>query len=314
MNIKMLIKRLLWTLFPGLYHRLLQPVRQEFSIAVVTTNSPFKLKTKVHSIKPTITRLDIKDVPALFVADPFMCKVNEYWYLFFEVLNHLNGRGEIGFAVSKDTKAWEYRKIILHKPYHLSYPYVFEFDNEVYMIPEGGRGGAVKLYKASCFPENWVWQANLLEGRRFADSSIFRHKDNWWLFTDTGKDSDNPVLKLYFSKELLGPWEEHPNSPILKNNRHQSRPAGRVIKVNGNPVRFAQDVYPVYGKQVYAFEITELTKTTYAEREIEGGHPIISAGESDWNKGGMHHIDAHKLKNSDWVTCVDGFKHNKVKT
>jgi hypothetical protein len=71
-------------------------------------------------------------------------------------------------------------------------------------------------------------------------------------------------------------------------------------------IRYAQEVYPVYGRCVRAFEITKLTVTDYEERML-GDKPVLSAGTSAWNCGGMHHVDAHRLENGTWISCVDGF-------
>lgn len=115
----------------------------------------------------------------------------------------------------------------------------------------------------------------------------------------------NPVLRLYFSDELLGPWQEHPLSPILR-DPHFTRPAGRIVVVDDTPIRFAQDIYPVYGRSVYAFAISKLTPTDYEERRL-GDRPILTGGSALWNRDGMHHLDAHLLESGSWIACVDGF-------
>ena len=39
--------------------------------------------------------------------------------------------------------------IVLAEPFHLSYPYVFEWQGSHYMIPESGAAKSVRLYRAS---------------------------------------------------------------------------------------------------------------------------------------------------------------------
>ena len=281
---------------------------QEFSIGIAIGDSPFALRLPDWLKNPVLTRRSVTDVPAVMVADPFMCRDEEEgcWYLFFEVVNHLNGRGEIGLAVSNDAMVWEYQRIVLAEPFHLSYPYVFRWEGTYYMIPERSRGGSVTLYRADKFPNQWVPIGNLLEGKRYVDSSILRYDDRWWLFTDAGVDLAHPVLRLYFADQLKGPWQEHPSSPIRKDDPHFTRPAGRVVVVGGMPIRFAQDVYPVYGASVSAFAITKLTATEYEERPASD-RPILSAGSERWNLHGMHHVDAHQRPDGSWIACVDGF-------
>lgn len=285
-----------------------QPLRlQIWSIGIYEGDSPYNLSSPAGIVNPVLTCEDVTDVEAVFVADPFMIQQGGIWHMFFEVLNKANKLGEIGHAVSADGIKWEYTKIVLREPFHLSYPYLFEWQNEVYMLPECWRGGGIRLYKASRFPDQWTYIGTLLQGGRFADSSIFRHNDSWWLLTETGDKVQSPVLRLFTSNELLGPWREHPMSPVIDSDPHIARPCGRVIKVGNNLARFAQDVYPVYGTQVYAFEIQELTSNSYKERQVSK-QPILNAGSDEWNNGGMHHIDAHRLDNGRWRACVDGFK------
>ncbi|HSK45594.1 MAG TPA: hypothetical protein VLA83_17090, partial [Candidatus Binatia bacterium] len=100
------------------------------------------------------------------------------------------------------------------------------------------------------------------------------------------------------------PWTEHPSSPIIAGNKSVARPGGRVLDYDGRLLRFTQDCYPTYGKQVRAFEITELTATTYKEHEVQES-PILVPDGSSWNASGMHHIDAHRVGEK-WLACVDG--------
>lgn len=299
-------KQLLWRLAPPVYRRIQGREPQEFAIGIAIGDSPWSVRLPRSIANPVLTRDDVTDVPATFVADPFMCEHDGRWYLFFEVLNHLNHRGEIGVAVSPspDTTAWKYERIVLAEPYHLSYPYVFEWQGSHYMIPESGAARSVRLYRASEFPLRWEWVGNLLEGRRYADSSILYYSGKWWLFADTGPDGTSPELRLYFADELLGPWHEHPSSP-LRDDPHLSRPAGRVVVADGRPVRFAQDIYPVYGSSVSAFAVTKLTATEYEEQRLTD-RPILAAGDAPWNRYGMHHIDPHLRRDGSWIACVDG--------
>ena len=236
-----------------------------------------------------------------------MIKVAGGWHMFFEVLNSESGRGEIGLASSHDNARWHYRQIVLREPFHLSYPYVFEWENQVYMVPESYQANSVRLYRAVDFPLSWSFVSNLLNDDDFQDTSIFRSNSHWWLLTDHARPPYYAgTLRLFHSEQLTGPWIEHPKSPVIDGNPHIARPAGRVLVWNDRVIRFTQDCCPVYGMQVRAFEITELTTTTYHEKEI-GGEPLLTGSGIGWNKDGMHHIDPHRLDNGHWIACVDGW-------
>ena len=275
---------------------------QIWSIGIYTGKSPEKLNSTKKVTNPVITAKDVTDVPAKIVADPFMIKESSIWYMFFEVVNKNTNRGEIGSATSNDGFTWTYKQIVLVEPFHLSYPYIFKWNGEYYMIPESYGTNSIRLYKAASFPFKWSFVSTLLEGKDYADSSITYFHNKWWLFTSSTKSN---ILRLYYSEQLTGSWIEHPKSPLFYDNAHISRPAGRVTQFNGNILRYTQDDIPTYGNQVRAFEIIELTTTNYKEIEVKG-NPILKANGTGWNANGVHHVDPHQLEKNKWIACVDG--------
>ena len=286
------------------------PEAKQWSIGIYAGPSPFKLAPHRRARNPVLTPADITDVPAATVADPFMLRVAQTWYMFFEVWNRQTNRGQIGLAVSRDGLSWTYRGIVLAEPFHLSYPYVFEHEHDFYMIPESHQAESVRLYRAVEFPTRWACTGTLLEGGYFVDSSVFRHNGAWWLFVDTsqkfGEDYKHDTLSLFSADHLQGPWRQHPQSPLVAGDARVARPGGRVVTVNEKITRYAQDCYPVYGRQLWAFQITELTPRTYRERPVSG-RPILRASGSGWNGAGMHHVDPHLSAGGQWIACVDGF-------
>jgi hypothetical protein len=272
-----------------------------WSISIYAGVSPLQLKP-VHGAA-VLTKDDVTDLPADFVADPFMVNCEGIWHMFFEVMNAETQRGAIGLATSNEGFKWTYQQIVLDEPFHLSYPHVFEWQGGYYMIPETLGAGAVCLYKAAGFPFRWACVARLIEGR-FADPSIFCCNGLWWLFA-CSTPYQHDTLRLYFAAELTGPWSEHPKSPIIRADKCRARPAGRILEFNNRMFRFAQDCGRQYGNSVRAFEISQLTPNAYVEAEIDSS-PILTASGNGWNASGMHHIDAHKLSDGKWLACVDG--------
>ncbi len=280
------------------------PERQHWSIGIYAGASPLLLRDNANTENPVLTHKDVSDVPAQFVADPFMLRADGKWSMFFEVWNRTVERGQIGLATSDDALRWRYCRIVLAEPFHLSYPYVFEWKNEHYMIPETHAAGSIRLYKAEKFPDQWSFLCTPIEGV-FSDPSVVYYEGRWWMFAQTNFQQRFGTLHLFFAEELTGRWQEHPMSPIIKGNNRIARPAGRVQVIDGRLIRFAQDCYPVYGTRVRAFEISELSTTTYRESECPES-PILGPGGVGWNKSGMHHVDLHKIHDAKWIACVDG--------
>jgi hypothetical protein len=273
-----------------------------WSIAMYSGESPLHMAAASGASNPVVSAATVTDVPARFVADPFMINVDGLWHMFFEVLNNHSNKGDIGRATSRDGLTWHYERIVLQEPFHLSYPYVFQWNDDFYMIPETLGANAVRLYRATSFPDQWTLVKDLISGPH-ADPSIFQHDEQWWLFT-CPTPHKHDTLALYSADDPASTWTEHPSSPIIAGNKSIARPGGRVLDYNGRLLRFTQDCYPTYGKQVRAFEITELTPTTYKEHEVKES-PVLIPDGSSWNASGMHHIDAH-FANGSWLACVDG--------
>lgn len=284
--------------------RLTRP-HDDWTIGLFSGPSPFALAPHPGIDNPILTRHDVSDRRAAFVADPFLFKRGPDWYLFFEVYNRGTDRGEIAVATSSDGVAWTYRQVVLVEPFHLSYPHVFEWDGEVYMMPEAQKSGQIRLYRARDFPYRWDFAGSVLEGGTFVDPTIFRHGGLWWLYVETNPEPRRwDTLRLFSARELLGAWSEHPSSPVTV-AAHTARPAGRVIHVNGNPVRFAQICEPDYGTAVRGFEVRTLTVDQYEEVELPS--PVLMAsGQSGWTETGMHHLDALRLDDGTWIAAVDG--------
>ena len=252
---------------------------------------------------PVLTAEDVTDVPAEFVADPFMIRVDGRWHLFFELFHAELAKGLIALATSSDTRTWEYHGVVLDEPFHLSYPHVFTWDDDIYMIPETLALGGIALYRAEPFPTRWRRIDTLIQGE-FADPTPFRHGEDWWLFASKLEPRCN-TLQLFHAASLTSRWSEHPASPVIVGDARRARPAGRVVSSGGSLIRFAQDGIPHYGQAVRA------SRYSHSRRPLirNGSHRprlswrlAISSGTED----SVHHVDAHEVLPGRWIACVDG--------
>jgi hypothetical protein len=274
-----------------------------WSIGIYVGGDPFSLHPHAAvGERPVLQAADISDVAVRFVADPFIVRVAAGWYLFFEALESASRRGVIGLASSENGYSWRYEQIVLREPFHLSYPYVFEWNGSYYMIPESGAESAVRLYRAVEFPGRWQFVCELLSGS-YWDTSIIYRDGMWWLFSLDDKLS----LSLHFAADLQGPWIPHPQSPVVQNNINSARPGGRLIAYQGKIIRYAQDGEPTYGSSLRAFQVDMLTTTSYREHEVAAS-PVLAASGRGWNRTGMHHADVHELGEGSWLAAVDGNK------
>lgn len=275
----------------------------EWSISIYTGADPCRLTPHPSILRhPVLSAANIREGRALFVADPFMIHTNGRWHMFMEVLNGETRLGEIGAASSHDGLTWQYEGTVLREPFHLSYPYTFQWNGSIYMLPESRRANAVRLYRAMDFPRKWQLVGELLKGD-YRDPSIVHKDGRWWMFALEGKNK----LTLHYASELTGPWSPHPCNPIALNDPRCVRPGGRLVESQGRLIRFAQDETTGYGGALRAYAIDVLTESQYQEHEVSPA-PILGAGTAKWNCAGMHHVDAHQLGDGSWLACVDGHR------
>ena len=278
--------------------------REQWTIAIYRGDSPFNFKASANWWDPVLKAEHVTDVSAKFVADPFLIEEGDTWYLFFEVYNNKTEQGDLAVATSTNTRRWRYEQVILDEPFHLSYPYVFKWQDDYYLIPETFEANSIRLYKATNFPYEWTFVETLVEGKDFVDPSIAFFNDRWWLYSAT---TSNDTLYLYYADDLLGPWQEHPESPIVAQDAHKARSSGRVLVYEDNLYRLTMDIHPPVGThQVWAYKVTDISPTTYAEERV-GDEPIIKASGTGWNGQAMHQLDPHQIGPNSWIASVDGF-------
>ena len=263
--------------------------KEQWTIGIYTGGSPFDFTGFQGFGNPVLTAEDVTDIPAKFVADPFLVEEDATWHLFFEAYNLSSAQGDLALATSADGKSWEYEQVVLNEPFHLSYPYVFKWEGQYYLIPETYESESIRLYKAVDFPTEWEFVQTIVDGMALVDPSIAHYQHRWWLFASDATNK-NDTLRLFFADELMGPWQEHPESPIVEGDANIARPGGRALVYEDRLFRYTQDSDPTYGNQIWAFEVTELSPTIYEERLVSS-EPILKADGRGWNKQSMHNID-----------------------
>ena len=232
-----------------------------------------------------------------FFADPFPVVWKGKTWLFFEDFDHRIGKGRIS-AIAFSPRGPEGDVIpVLERPWHLSFPYVFEHDGAIWMLPESSDNRTVSLYRAAIFPTCWVKEADLLSGIEASDSTIVFFGDRFWMFTTVQHDDPtrSNKLLLYHAKSLLGPWSPHSGNPILIDSR-SARSAGGIVVRNGVLWRAVQDCERGYGAAVGLAEVTRLD-----ERHFEQSVRVMIRPDRHWPGWRLH-----TLTRAGTLECIDG--------
>ena len=277
-----------------------EEAKDAWTVGIYSGSTPFDLAPAAGVSNPVLTGEDVTDFDADIAAHPFLVHENDQYCLFFTAKYGPDDMGGIGLALSPDGLNWTYEKMVIKESFVLSYPYVFKWEGEYYMIPEAHTENSIRLYKATDFPREWAFEKELLSGETFISASVAHFQDTWWMFVSPG---GNHTLRLFFAPELTGEWTEHPLSPIVENNPDIARPGGRMLIYDGTLYRMGQDCAPTYGNQVHAFKITSISPTEYQEEMVET--PLVKASSQGWNSKAMHHVDQLQVGPDNWLAAVD---------
>ncbi len=253
-------------------------------------DSPFDFKKYKTIIPPK----------GIFWADPFIIKKNDLFYIFLEVCGtKMGAMGNISVIEMDKEGNHKPPVTILKKDYHLSYPFMFEWKNELYMIPETGQNATIELYKCTSFPLQWEFQYNLMENVLAYDSTLFFHDDKWWLFANMKQNKEmsswDELYLFHADSPVSKTWIPHPLNPIISDVT-RARPAGNIFMKDGVIYRPSQNSAYKYGYGLKINKITRLTETEYEEVTVEFIEP-------NWNKS---ITTIHTYNNVGALTLIDG--------
>lgn len=206
-----------------------------------------------------------------YLADPFLFRHEGKLWVFCEVFDYQTDTGAIAVAELTDEGLGPVQTV-LSGATHLSYPYVFAHDREVYMMPETCARRRLEVWRAVKFPFEWELVSTALEGAVAVDSNLYNDGSRWWLFTNSTFDPSCDAgleLNIY---EVDGPalksLTPHAKNPVVADARY-SRNGGRVFERDGRLYRPAQSLeYGQYGYGLYIMQVEKLDINDYIERPV----------------------------------------------
>jgi len=240
-----------------------------------------------------------------FWADPFVVAEKNNYYVFVEEFIYRTDKAHISvLELDCDGHILKSEKII-ERPYHMSYPFVFNLDGVYYMIPETSQNKTIELYRCSDFPYVWLFERNIMENVHATDTTLFHHDNKWWLFTTIdqtgGISGSSTELFLFFSDDpIRGELISHPLNPVIS-DESIARCAGRLFIKNGKILRPSQDCSIRYGR---ALNINHVTKLS----ELEYNEVLLKVIKPTWNPKlkGVHTINFAKD-----MTIIDTYEFHK---
>jgi hypothetical protein len=234
-----------------------------------------------------------------FWADPFPVKWRGKYFVFFEEFLYLEDKAHISVLELSKSGSTD-PTVVLKLDYHLSYPFVFSWNDRYFMIPETASNLNIELYSCESFPSHWRLEAVLMEGVKAKDATLFEADGLWWMFVAMADTMFSDELHAYYSETPLGPWKAHKKNPV-KSDVRNSRPAGRLFTWKGELYRPAQDSSKHYGYAITINKVVLLTPDDFIEQEVAKVLP-------QWRKDLR---GTHTLNRCEDLTVIDCLMHRR---
>lgn len=230
-----------------------------------------------------------------FLADPFLFIEDNVHYIFFE--HQAEGNANIGLIKSKDGLNYTYEGNVLDEDFHISFPQVFKYQEEYYMLPETKEAGHVLLYKTDNFPYDWKIYDTIIQNVSYKDPALLI-SENLNLISV----SDDNLRQIFYSSDsLMGQWL--PEKRFLARYGDETRAGGNFFQVNDEWFLPLQKNNRGYGSGVSIYKL----KTEKNEIKLEKYQDsyLDKIDSVKWFNRGMHHISVFPI-NQKFEVAFDG--------
>lgn len=223
-----------------------------------------------------------------FYADPFVVRHDGRVVLLLEEFPFATEKGVISAVELGPEGPIGTPRPVIETDCHLSYPFAFEDDGILYMIPETSGRRQVQLWRAIDFPNRWEQVAVLIDDIDLGDATLFQADGRCYLFGAVrppwGSSWDG--LAIFAADRPTGPWAPLFAGPA-KVDVASARPAGRMFSLGASVVRPFQDSAGGYGAGLGFARVDRLDSGGYAETTLMALRPAPPLlGLHTYNRGG----------------------------
>lgn len=205
-----------------------------------------------------------------FFADPFIVDMTtDVIKVLVEELFYHDGRGRITLLmVDRKTFRLVYRKVLLDLPTHLSFPFIYRTETEIYVIPENSQSGGLHAYHWDGNAETLTWISTLVE-QPLIDSVIVRDNNGkYLLFGSLPGKQEHANLFVWQSGEPLRGYERVSSVPVIDNRPDCARRGGGFFTVDGTLYAAVQSCAYSYGEALRICKVNRLSANYLEEEEV----------------------------------------------
>ncbi|WP_417911297.1 hypothetical protein [Candidatus Electronema sp. PJ] len=231
----------------------------------------------------------IKNIPNHYFADPFVVTRNGRTVCYVEDYDYKYGKGSIA-AVELFDRSYTILGTVIDEQFHMSFPFVFEYNNEMYMVPEVSGSHSIRLYKCIKYPMEWEYQNDIMSNVDAVDPMIFSRGDVWWLLFNKieHEDANSILVAFYGENPLSGNWISHSLNPLVFNS-NIARNGGILVDQDGFTVRVRQKQgFDSYGESLTLAKIKDISPSSFIEEEVGQVTPDFF-----YETKGIHHMHSN---------------------
>lgn len=228
------------------------------------------------------TEVKINTHGRYWFADPFLFEKEGVTYLFYEAFDLVIQKGYIGYSIIHDNGMATDPKMIIRRKFHHSFPFIFEKNGEIYIMPESCSEYNIRLFRATEFPNHWTEDKVLVSDFYGADTIKFNYRGKEFLLSSQQylNPPKDKVASCWVRNRLYtldGINITDPAGIIVSEGDRGIRNAGAIFDLGEKLIRPGQySVGGIYGKGLTFFEIESVEP--YKEKII-------------------YEIDCHRMQN-----------------
>lgn len=242
----------------------------------------------------------IENPSGRYVADPFVVRRDGRDICFVEDYDRRSGRGRIS-AFEMEGSGSVCLGLVIEENFHLSFPYLFEFEGNLFMCPESSENRDIRVYRCVAFPMIWKLEKVIMSNVSAADSMLFEREGRWWMLTNidpcASGDHCSELFAFHAKSPLDDDWTPHSKNPLLVDSR--SARNGGLLRDGERIFRVSQcQGFDRYGKGSQINEVLDLTEHDYRESCVAAVRPSFRSGL----------VGTHHMHSTGGITVVDALR------